>query len=153
MLSNVPQFIDVEDKIVGPLTGKQLLWMFAMGGVLLILWGFLDQTAFFISVIPTVLIFVALAFYRPHNQSLIRFIMYGIMFLFRPKIYFWRRIAEKIEKKPSEAPFKEKNISQQDKKMSSQDLETIARTLDTRGSERNARMMEIINRNRKGHNV
>ena len=149
MLSNVPQYIDVEDKIVGPLTGKQLLWMFAMGGTLLILWGFLDKTAFWISVIPTVLVFAALAFYRPHNQPLIRFIMYGIMFLFRPKIYFWKRIAEKMERKPSEEPIKEKNISRQDKKLSPQDLEAIARTLDTRGSERNARIMEIISRNRK----
>ena len=39
MLFNVPQYIDVEDKIVGPLTGKQLLWMIGMGIMLLVLWN------------------------------------------------------------------------------------------------------------------
>ena len=45
MISNVPQFIDTEDKIVGPLTAKQLGWM-AVGGVLfLIVWTTLDRSA------------------------------------------------------------------------------------------------------------
>jgi len=36
MLFNVPQFIDIEDKIVGPLTAKQLGWL-ALGSVIALL--------------------------------------------------------------------------------------------------------------------
>ena len=97
MLFNTPQYIEIEDKIVGPLTAKQLMWMFGMGAVLLILWGFLDKTTFFITAIPVGLIFCALAFYRPHGQPLIKFIMWGISFMFQPKTYVWRR--EYVQKK------------------------------------------------------
>ena len=35
----VPQFTDVEDKLIGPLTLKQFLMMLATGGVLLFFWS------------------------------------------------------------------------------------------------------------------
>src|SRR4030042_3818231 len=94
MLFNVPQYIDVEDKVAGPFTAKQLLWMFGCGATLLVLWNVLNKTAFIIIAILVILIFGALAFYRPYNQPLIKLVYFAIMFLFRPKVYVWRRIAE-----------------------------------------------------------
>lgn len=95
MLFNVPQFIDIEDKIVGPLTAKQLGWL-AMGGVImLVLYGLLDKTTFIFSALIIALIFGGLAFYRPYNQPLISFITSSILFVTRPKMYIWKRIAEK----------------------------------------------------------
>jgi hypothetical protein len=91
MLFNVPQYIDVEDKIAGPLTAKQLLWMIGMGAALMILWGIFDTGAFFTAAVPTVCLFTALAFYRPYNQPLIMFIGNALMFLVRPKVYVWSR--------------------------------------------------------------
>ncbi|MCX6763637.1 MAG: PrgI family protein [Candidatus Moranbacteria bacterium] len=98
MLFNVPQFIDKEDKIVGPLTAKQLGWMFGMGAVLLVTWNLLDVSAFFISCVPIAAIFGAFAFYRPYNQPLISFITSSVVFVFKPKLYFWKRIPEKAQK-------------------------------------------------------
>lgn len=95
MLFNIPQFIDKEDKIVGPLTAKQLGWLACCGTILLVLWAILDKSAFIIASIPTVGIFGALAFYRPNNQPLIAFITSGLSFAFRPKIYVWQRVPEK----------------------------------------------------------
>jgi len=98
MIFNVPQFIDIEDKIVGPLTAKQLGWV-AMGAViLLVLYGLLDKSAFIISALIVAVIFGGLAFYRPYNQPLIKFITSSILFAFRPKMYIWRRVTEKIQK-------------------------------------------------------
>lgn len=98
MLFNVPQFIDIEDKIVGPLTAKQLGWL-AMGGVVaLVCYALLDQSAFWLSVIIIAVIFGALAFYRPYNQPLINFILSSISFATRPKMYIWKRISEKTAK-------------------------------------------------------
>ncbi len=74
MLFNVPQFIDIEDKIVGPLTAKQLGWLAAAGIILFVLFNFLDTSAFVIACVIVGTIFGALAFYRPYNQSLINFI-------------------------------------------------------------------------------
>lgn len=91
MMFSVPQFIDVEDKIAGPLTWKQLLWMIGMSAVLLVFFKMFDITLFFIIAIPTILIFVAFAFYRPNGFPLTTFIFYAILFLFRPKVSVWER--------------------------------------------------------------
>jgi hypothetical protein len=91
MQFNVPQFIDIEDKIVGPFTAKQLGWMGLAGVLLLIFWSILDFSAFIIVAIIIVAVFGALAFYRPYNQPLIKFIISSVGFMFRPKIYVWRR--------------------------------------------------------------
>jgi hypothetical protein len=152
MLFNVPQYIDVEDKIAGPFTAKQLLWMFAMGGVLLLMWGFLDKTTFMISAIPVVAIFAALAFYRPHGQPLIKFIVWGFFFAFQPKIYIWKRLYAKknIEKKVEDKKdngFEKRREKQ--KETLSENIESFARTLDSEGMERSKRMLEIIKQNRQ----
>jgi len=89
MLFNVPQFIEIEDKMVGPLTAKQIGWLGIGGILLLIFWNLLDTSAFIIAAIVIVGLFGALAFYRPYNQSLIGFIISSFRFVFRPKIYIW----------------------------------------------------------------
>lgn len=91
MLFNVPQYIDVEDKVAGPLTAKQLLWMIGMGASLMILWNLFDKASFFVIAIPVTCAFVALAFYRPYGQPLIMFIGSAILFIVRPKVYVWSR--------------------------------------------------------------
>jgi hypothetical protein len=98
MLFNVPQYIDVEDKVAGPLTAKQLLWMIGMSAVLLVLWNIFDLAAFFAAAIPVVLIFVALAFYRPYNQPLIVFVKNALFFLIRPKVYVWNRPSSAVSR-------------------------------------------------------
>ena len=57
MLINVPQDIDVEDKVAGPLTMKQLGWLIGLGIILLILWNVLPAIPFFIIGLPLTLIF------------------------------------------------------------------------------------------------
>ena len=150
MLFNVPQYIEIEDRIAGPLTAKQLLWMFGMGAVLLILWGILETGAFIISAIPVALIFCALALYKPHGQPLIKFIFWGISFFFQPKIYTWRRSYEK--KKKIENNSENNSDSFQEKKekkeaILAKNVVDFARTLDSEGRERNEKILKIIKNN------
>lgn len=91
MMSSVPQFIDIEDKIAGPLTWRQLLWMIGMGVLLLVLYNVVGGVGFIVLAIPIVLIFSALAFYRPQGQPLISFVGHGFFFFFRPKVAVWER--------------------------------------------------------------
>lgn len=152
MLFNVPQYIDVEDKVAGPLTAKQLLWMFGMGAVLLILWGTLEKAAFYISAVPVVAGFCALAFYKPQGQPLIKFILWGIAFLFQPKNYVWKReFVKKVKKiepeKPIESLAEDKKKKQRE--ILEENIKDFARTLDTEGQERSGRIMEIIKQNRE----
>ncbi len=95
MQFNIPQFIDKEDKIVGPFTAKQLGWMFSGGAVLLVLWNTLDFSGFLVSAIFVVGIFGAMAFWRPYNQSCISFLVSLFSFFARPKFYLWKRVPKK----------------------------------------------------------
>ena len=70
MLINVPQYIDVEDKVAGPLTVKQLGWMIALGIILLVMWNTMPAAAFFVIGFPITLLFLAFTFYKPYGQPL-----------------------------------------------------------------------------------
>ena len=91
MYANVPQFIDIEDKIAFGLTWKQLLWLFGMGAVLMVLYTLLDRQAFFIAGVPVVMLFVALAFVKPYGVSFITFLGFAFRFLTSSKNYVWKR--------------------------------------------------------------
>ncbi|MFA7208664.1 MAG: PrgI family protein [Parcubacteria group bacterium] len=136
-LFNVPQFIDIEDKIVGPLTAKQLGWMGAAGVILLVAWSILDLTAFIIAGIITGIIFGGLAFYRPNGQPLLYFIFSAISFAFRPKIYIWKRVADKsvLGFTPAQKTKAEKNAKIEalaPKEISDRKIEDISHLLDRR---------------------
>ena len=88
---NVPQFIDVEDKVAGPLTWRQILWMIGMGAVLLTMYNLFDSASFFVLAIPVIILFCLFAFYRPNGVSMITFAMHGVFFLFQPKVSVWER--------------------------------------------------------------
>jgi len=132
MLFNVPQFINVEDKIVGPFTGKQLLWLAGLGAILLILWNTLGKATFFIAAIPISLIFITFTVYRPYNQPLIKFAAAGIMFLFRPKTYVWERKMPKAKAIPVKKNKKDSEINK-NKTITPEEIKALARTLDSRG--------------------
>ena len=129
---SVPQFIDVEDKIAGPLTWRQLLWMIGMGAVLLVAFNTFDTSLAIIIAIPTVLVFVAFAFYRSNGFPLTTFVFYMILFLFRPKISVWERPTHKSS--VPKAPEKKMDVTDQGaKQISREKLKELAHILDSRG--------------------
>lgn len=127
MQFNIPQFIDKEDKIVGPLTAKQLGWLFSAGGIILVLWAFLDNSALIAAAIPIGIIFGALAFYRPNNQPLVKFIFSSIRYFTRPKMYVWKRIPEPIRMPKKTTPM---IIAAEKRELSGKKIEEISKLLD-----------------------
>ncbi|MDI6778093.1 MAG: PrgI family protein [Patescibacteria group bacterium] len=91
MHANVPQFIDIEDKIAFGLTGKQLLWMAGMGAILLVIYNIFIREAFYFIGALVVVIFAALAFWKPQGVSMISFLGFAVKFLIRPRNYVWKR--------------------------------------------------------------
>ena len=146
MLFGVPQNIDIEDKIVGPLTGKQLLWMFAMGAVLLILYNTLAIGAFYASALPVAGLFCALAFYKPYGQTMLSFLIYSVYFLFRPKLYVWRREQPRIRDAGAKKPAAGTGPLKLKSQAPIEEIESLAKMLDSEGGERNEKIMELINK-------
>jgi hypothetical protein len=95
MHANVPQFIEMEDKIAFGLTSKQLLWMGGMGACLIVLYSLVDRQIFLFVAIPIIVIFAAFTFYRPQGISFLSFFSFMVQYFTRPKKYIWKRVYEK----------------------------------------------------------
>jgi hypothetical protein len=90
----VPQNIDLEDKIVGPLTLIQFLYV--LGGALIdyFLFQALGQdyfSLFLVAGIPIALISLSLAFFKIQDQPLSHFISVGLVYMTKPKLRLWSR--------------------------------------------------------------
>lgn len=142
MLINVPQYIDVEDKIAGPLTAKQLGWLIGLGIILLIMWNMVPTPVFFILGFPLAILFVALAFFKPYGQPLGSFVIFGVMYFFRPKVYIWKRTPERV----SNIPQKVQTVTTAlpDKHLSSQSLKDLAQLLDSEGMASNSEIEKLL---------
>jgi hypothetical protein len=87
----VPQFIDAEDKIIGPLTVRQFLIMLATAVVLFILYTVLTLEAFILAGLLTFSVGGTLAFYRINGQPFHFFLLNFVQTLQRPGLRTWNK--------------------------------------------------------------
>ena len=94
MRFQVPQFIEIEDKIFGPLTLKQFLYLAAGGGLSFILYSFLPFPLIFkaIFILPVIGFAIALAFYKVNEKMpFIDLVEAAFKYFFSGKLYLWRK--------------------------------------------------------------
>jgi len=85
----IPQFIEVEDKVIGPLTTKQFLYLVAGGVFLLIAWSLADISLFILLAILTAAVVVPFAFVKINGRPFEVFLFAFIKFYTRPKLRLW----------------------------------------------------------------
>jgi len=91
MQFKVPQFIDVEDKLFGPFTFKQFVYMVGGAGIIFVLYKILG---FWIGLIPIVIVgilSVLLVFYKINDKPFIFYLEAGINYLMSSKLYIWKQ--------------------------------------------------------------
>ena len=94
MRFQLPQFIETETKLVGPLTLKQFLWVAGGAAILFLLFITAGPgLVFFAAGIPVAGIFLALAFLKIDEMPLINYIAYLLSYLLNPKRYIFRKEA------------------------------------------------------------
>ncbi|MEK7584922.1 MAG: PrgI family protein [Patescibacteria group bacterium] len=87
----VPQFIEVEDKIFGPLTFKQFVYLAGGAGAVFMVYNFLP---FFLSVwiiIPLAALTFALAFYKVNSRPFVNVLESAFHYVLTAKLYLWKR--------------------------------------------------------------
>lgn len=91
MKFQVPQFIEVEDKIFGPFTFRQFVYLIGGAGLDYVIYR---ATKIWIS-IPLIFIVssfaLALAFYKVNNRSFLNMIESAFYYFISPKLFLWRR--------------------------------------------------------------
>lgn len=131
MQFRVPQFIDIEDKILGPLTWKQSAYVLGAIGVTYIVFRFIDSKLIALLVsAPFAGIFLALAFVKINNQSFVEVIENAFRHYTGVNLYTWRKLPNaqegipKVVQKPTQ-----NSIIPKDSKKS---LKDVALALDTK---------------------
>ncbi len=91
MQYQVPQFIEVEDKIFGPLTLKQFIYLAGGGGLCLILFTLLPIYLTVLLGLPVVTLSLGLAFYQVNDRPLIEAVEHAFKYFFGTKLYLWKQ--------------------------------------------------------------
>lgn len=99
MRYQVPQFIEIEDKIIGPFTIKQFLYLIGGAGLSFILYTYLPIYISLILVAGVVGLSLALAFYKINNKPFIDFLESAFIFYTKQNLYIWKKEEKKIEPK------------------------------------------------------
>lgn len=105
MRFQVPQFIEIEDKIVGPLTIKQFLYLAGGAGMSLIAYRFLPLIIAVMVIALIATLAMALAFFKYNNKPFVDLLEAGIQYYMGEKLYIWKKKDRVVEAKElKEAP-------------------------------------------------
>jgi hypothetical protein len=85
----VPQFIDVEDKILGPLSVRQFLILLVSGLVEVALWKLMRFIPFLLSGLPLFALAVVFTFVKINGMPFHYFVLNLIQSLRKPKLRLW----------------------------------------------------------------
>jgi len=116
MQFKVPQFLDIEDKIFGPFTFKEFVYLAGGAGLCFVLYKLLGLFFGAIPILAVAGLAIALARYRPNNKPFINMIEAGFTYFMQNKLYIWKRRENKIGKmndkelEAQEAEKKRKNL-------------------------------------------
>lgn len=104
MQFKVPQFIEVEDKIFGPLTLKQFIYIAGGAGISFTVYSFLPFFAAVLLILPVMSLAGALAFYKKDGRSFILVLESAIKYFLGEKLYIWKKEPRKKEKAKEKKP-------------------------------------------------
>ena len=141
MQFQVPQFIDIEDKIFGPLTIKQFVYIAGGLGMSFALLVFLPKFIAWFFIIFVAVFSGALAFYKPNKRPFVFVLESGFLYLISNKFYVWKKKNKEIKKK--EIKEKKDDISQLEiPRLSDSKLSDLSWSLDIK-----EKLVDEINNN------
>jgi hypothetical protein len=96
MQFRVPQFIDVEDKVIGPFTLKQFGYIVGAGGFSFLIWTFIPiKFIAVLFIIPVASLFLSLAFLKINNRPFGDILESAFSYYTGNKIYTWKQPEQK----------------------------------------------------------
>ncbi len=131
MQFKVPQFLDIEDKIFGPFTFSEFVYLAGGAGVCYVLYKALG---FFLGLIPILAVAgfaLALTFYKPNNKPFVNMLESGFRYVFQDKLYIWKRSTiQKPKVSPENTKKQTENITINKAKLGGNKLRDLAWSLD-----------------------
>ncbi|MBX4200092.1 PrgI family protein [Candidatus Parcubacteria bacterium] len=131
MRFQVPQFIEVEDKIFGPLTFKQFIYIAGGVGICVILFTFLPKFFALLLSAPIVALAGSLAFYKVNGKPFASLLEAFLKYEFSEKLYVWK----KQDKTPVHTEMKREASEVYIPKLSSSKLKDLSWSLDVQDNQ------------------
>lgn len=99
----VPQFTEVESKIVGSLTLKQFIYLAGAAGLCITFFFYLPTIFALLFSAPIVALAAALAFYKVNGKPFIEMLEAGFNYYTGAKFFLWKRHELKTEERDTAA--------------------------------------------------
>ncbi|MBI5405618.1 PrgI family protein [Candidatus Kaiserbacteria bacterium] len=90
MEHQVPQFIEVEDRIIGPLTLKQFIYLAGAGGICVSLFAYAPLLLAILLSLPVAVLAAALAFYKINGKPFVEVLEAGFNYYTGAKLFLWK---------------------------------------------------------------
>jgi len=130
----VPQFIDVEGKIIGPITTRQFVIMLAGGGIIFLSFRFGDFTFFLATTVLVSFFVVLFAFIKVNSRPFHLFLINFLQTLFmRKMLRVWQREEFTVSLSSKITKGKEEVLSSRKKTVARTQLSELALIVDTGG--------------------
>ncbi|HNW71387.1 MAG TPA: PrgI family protein [Candidatus Paceibacterota bacterium] len=137
MQFKVPQFLDIEDKIFGPFTFSQFVYLAGGAGLCFVLYKLLGFLLGFIPILAVAAFAVALTFYKPNGKPFINTIEAGLKYMTQNKLYIWKRRKQKITTtNTTETQKKDDIINNRNTRLTNSKLQDLAWSLDVLDSKK-----------------
>jgi len=130
MQFQVPQFIEVEDKIFGPLTFRQFIYLGGSAGLAYILFRVLPFFFAFPLIAGVVGLAVALAFFQFNGRPFIIAMENAFFYALHPRLYLWNNERKPMAKIAKSDPLAGKAPEVYIPKLSESRLHELAWSLD-----------------------
>lgn len=132
MQYRVPQNIDMEDKIIGPLTLKQFMYVAIGGSLVYIIITKIPMPLSLLVGFPVGFFILALTFYKPQDQPFSHFLTALISYLTKPRQRVWiKGTVEEAIILPHKEVAQKQIIPK--KKINKSELQKLAQILDSGG--------------------
>lgn len=129
----VPQFIDVESKIIGPVSPKQFIILIITALFLFVSYKLADFTLFIVEAIIIAGLGITLAFLKVNGQPFYFFLLNLGHSLKKPSLRIWKKeVIPVVEAKGMELKEEEKVVSRR-KPLTTSKLSQLALQVDTGG--------------------
>lgn len=98
MQFQIPQFIETEDKVIGPLTIRQFIYVGTGAGICAMLYFMLATWLWAIFSIIIMVSVAAVAFIKIDGRPFINIILSAFNFYWKPQAYFWQSEQQPMKK-------------------------------------------------------
>ena len=96
MRFQVPQFINIEDKLLGPFSIKQFVYLVGGGSMIYIVFSYLPWYLSIFIIVPVAAFTIALAFLKPNGKPFIFLVQAAVQYFLSSRLYLWRRVPKKM---------------------------------------------------------